>query len=253
MSYMKNDVQYAFSRRDACSETDDGFRNFSHNMMDFGWDAPLQRNIPRMIRGAASIEAIIDYKPEKNNAVQVQVAVTSTKAGHKFPTDSPLRQLILIVEAKDQFSNLLMQMGDGRIPNWGGIQGSGRELPGITAYAGQPGKIFANLIVQTDNQIDNSLAYWDQGLLTPLTNGSSSVDNRLEPGRADLSSYYFALPADGEVKLTVSLFYRFAPYDLIRQMYPINNLDRTDVLVAVLECLVNVFEANHFDCKPTPS
>ena len=249
MSYMKNDVLYPFSRRDACSETDEGFQDFNHNVMDWGWDPKSQRNIPRMIPGAASIQAIIEYKPEKNNAVQVQVAVTNVKAGHKFPTDSPLRQLILVVDAKDQFSNALMQMGDVRIPNWGGIPGLGRELSDIKPYGGQPGKIFANLIVQADSQLDQDLAYWDQGLLTPVTNGGTSVDNRLEPGRPDLSNYYFALPPDGEVKFTISLFYRFAPYDLIQRMYPVNNPERTDILVAVLECLVNVFQTDHFDCR----
>ena len=112
------------------------------------------------------------------------------------------------------------------------------------------------MLVQADSHVNNpSLADWDQGLLTLTTNGSMSVDNRLEPGVRDVSDYYFAPPADGEVKFTISLLYRFGPYDLMQQKGWLKEGPQdilpahADIPVVVVECNGNIEQPDRIVCN----
>jgi hypothetical protein len=220
------------SKRQACSESDPGFQNFDHNVMNVGMDDKLGKDIPRMIRGAAKITVRFKYEPDKKNSLDVIARVENTKAGHKFPTDSPLRHLILVVDARDQLETSLIQVDGERIPNWGGIGKPFMDNFGIKNYGGLPGKIFANLLVEEDTNISPTAAYWNETKYAWVDKNSTS-DTRLAPDEEDKSEYYFTVPDAGDVKVTVTLVYRYAFFDLIAEK---EWWDRSDIIVTSVEC-----------------
>jgi hypothetical protein len=233
------------ARRQACSESDSGFQNFDHNLMRVGIDTTSGREIPLLIKDAAKVNVKFKYEPEKRNSLDVIVRVENTKAGHKFPTDSPLRHLILVVEAKDQLGTPLMQVDGERIPNWGGLGRPAMEALGIKAYGGLPGKIFANLLVEKDTNISPTGAYWNDTKYAWGDNNSNS-DTRLIPGKEDRSDYYFSIPNAGEIQVKVTLVYRFAFFDLIVQKEWWN---RPDIIVSSVECHGPATDPENITCN----
>jgi hypothetical protein len=117
------------------------------------------------------------------DGVLAEVAITNVGAGHHIPTDSPLRNMILVVTARDAQGNALSYLGDQVVPEWGG------EGP-IEAgnYAGLPGKGFAKVLED-----------WDGAAPAPQwRNGIRIASDTRIPARAiDRSTYVFAAPADG--------------------------------------------------------
>jgi hypothetical protein len=182
----------------ACSPEDDSFQNFSHNMMN-------RDNVenPVLVQGAAAVE--IDASRGEGK-IKVNIKVVNTGAGHKLPTDSPLRHLILVVEAKDINGMLLSQVDGPRIPDWGGT-GNQPE-----AYAGKPGVIYANILKDKDTNGIPAVDYWNP--TAPAWKGS---DNRLVPNEDALSQYFFVAPSHGEVTITANLIYRSAFINIARK------------------------------------
>lgn len=236
-------------QRQACSASNLEFQDFDHNMMDFGSYTDLRAgttsDIPRMVKGAAELLVTFGSEVPGANTLDVNVQVTNKKAGHKFPTDSPLRHLILVVEAEDRVNTPLIQVDGGRIPNWAGpgpisptyivttMQGIENGI-GVQDYSGLPGKIFANLLVEEETNLSPGMAYWNETKLAfeDSTNGRNS-DTRLVPNQPDSSTYSFAAPDEGNVEVTVRLVYRFAFYDLMvwKEWF-----DRGDIVVAEMTC-----------------
>ena len=72
----------------------------------------------------------MQVRPEvKDGRINLTVTVTNKNAGHKFPTDSPMRHLILVIEATtDNNARLPMIEGD-TIPPWGGVGNAISILP----------------------------------------------------------------------------------------------------------------------------
>ncbi len=129
--------------------------------------------------------------------VSVEVEIVNDRTGHHVPTDSPLRQMILLVQAEDSQGSCLAQ-GDGPlIPEYGGV---GDPAQGY--YAGLPGKIYAKILMNLWTQEVPSAAYWN-----PIRVVS---DNRLPAFGSDTSRYTFDAPPEGAVTVRVSLFYRRA-------------------------------------------
>jgi len=224
-----------WSQRQACSADNTQFQNFDHNVMNFDEG----KGIPQMVRGAAEVKVDFSYQPESPNTLNLITRVTNTRAGHKFPTDSPLRHLILVVEARDRLGTPLVQVAGERIPNWGGVEKSNVNdakliQAGVRDYSGQPGRIFANLLVEEDTNISPTAAYWNETkyAFVNLENGTNS-DTRLPPGVAVENAYSFSLPDAGEVVITVKLAYRFAFFSLMAQK---EWFDRPDIVVAQVEC-----------------
>ena len=242
MSYQKP-INSAWSQRQACSADNREFQTFDHNMMDFGRSSEggKEIEIPRMVKGAARLDVTFGSDAAGPNTLDVNVTVTNTKAGHKFPTDSPLRHLILVVQAKDRVNTPLIHVGGDPIPNWAG---PGPISPvniaetlngfGIRDYSGLPGKVFANLLVEEGTNLSPGMAYWNEMKYTFVdsTSGRNS-DTRLAPGKPDSSTYSFAMPDTGEVEITIQLIYRYAFYDLVvwKEWF-----DRPDVVVASIAC-----------------
>jgi hypothetical protein len=194
--------------RSACSQENLSFRDFSHNMMKRD-----NTGSPILVQGAATV-SVTARKDE--GKIKVKVTVANKRAGHKLPTDSPLRHLILVVEARDTNGKLLAQLEGPSIPDWGGAD----DQPG--GYAGQPGVIYANILMDTETGAIPAVEYWN-----PTVPAWSGSDTRLPPLKDVPSNYSFLAPYRGEVTVTARLFYRYAFLDLILQ----NGWPLQDVLV----------------------
>jgi hypothetical protein len=206
------------TERDACSATNVNFSNFSHNMMKYGPDPENNsREIPLLVQGAAQIS--LEPKLE-GGQIKLRVTVLNTKAGHKFPTDSPLRHLILLVEARDWRNSPLLQTEGPRVPVW--------AAPDYGGYAGQ---IFANILKDKDTNVAPSFSYWN-----PVENAWVGSDTRLLPWVPAQSDYAFAAPYDRSAKITVKLIYRKAFMNVVQQKgWHFGDLD-VKVTAAAIEC-----------------
>lgn len=250
MSFDRGDLGESTSnQRQACSAKNTSYFNFNHNMMNYGRDDDSNSDFPRLIKNAAAIDADFKYDPAQKNWFTVNVKVRSQGVGHRFPTDSPLRHLILVVEMRDQRGTLLVQVDGDRIPIWGGAGDIANENPNIKLYAGLPGKIFANLLVEEDTNISPTTAYWNETKYAWVGNLSENPydysDTRLVPGLVDRSRYSFEVPDRGDIKVTVKLIYRFAFYDLMRQ----KGWVRPDILVTQRTWECKRINQDGFECR----
>lgn len=205
------------SERDACSETNARF-NISHNMMNYGPDPDNPaREIPLLVKDAAQIK--LEARLEMGQ-INLKVNVTNTGAGHKFPTDSPLRHLILLVEAKDWRESPLTQTAGPTVPVWA-----------VPDHAGYAGEIYANILKDKDTNLAPSFAYWN-----PVENAWQGSDTRLVPGIPVQSEYSFAAPYDRTARITATLIYRKAFMNVVYQKgWYLGDLD-VKVTQATLDC-----------------
>lgn len=221
--------------KDACSAQRPPSQNINHNFMHIAPDMN-GRNISKMIENAAEVDVGFGYDPINKNWLNVIPKVTSINVGHRFPTDSPLRHLILVVEAWDERNTSLIQVAGERIPNWAGTDEPPLS-PEILNYGGMAGKIYANLLVESDTNMAPTASYWNEIKYAWVGNLQNDPydysDTRLLPGRTDISSYGFTGPEIGDIKVRVRLIYRFAFLKLMRQK---NWSERADILVADVEC-----------------
>jgi hypothetical protein len=168
---------------------------------------------PILVQGAATVKLNVRKDEGK---IKVKVTVVNEKAGHKFPTDSPLRHLILVVEARDTNGQWLAQLEGPRIPDWGGANNQ------VGGYAGQPGEIYANILRDKNTGTVPAVKYWD-----PTVPAWKNSDTRLEAHKQVSSNYSFLAPAHGDAIITARLFYRYAFLNLILE----NGWSLQDILV----------------------
>jgi hypothetical protein len=140
----------------------------------------------------------------KNTHLSVSVTITNHQPGHDVPTDSPLRQLILLVQARDSQGQLLPLLEGPVVPEWGGVGD-----PQAGYYAGLPGKIYARILEETWTKISPSGAYWNPTRILS--------DNRLAPFETDMSTYTYAVSNNDKITITVTLLYRRAFIELVDQ------------------------------------
>lgn len=250
MSHSHSLQEGTTNQRQACSANDISSHDYDHNMMNFGRDDTTGRDIPLMIKDAATVRAEFSYDPSKKTWLTVTAKVRSKDVGHRFPTDSPLRHLILIVEVRDERGTVLSQVDGERIPIWGGAGDIAYQDPNIKLYAGLPGKIFANLLVEEDTNISPTIAYWNETKYAWIGDRSKDPydysDTRLRPGVTDTSKYSFDVPERGDIKVTVRLIYRFAFYDLMRQ----KGWNRPDIEVTSKDwTCTRINDPAGFDCQ----
>ena len=134
----------------------------------------------------------------------VEVELYNDKTGHHIPSDSPLRHLILHVEARDCNGTLLQQLSGPVLPDWCGSSG---KVAGITPFAGKPGKAYAKLLKERWTNEFPTVAYWNDFDIVS--------DNRLAAFSRDTSRYEFKGTEKGKTRITVSLYYRRAYYQLM--------------------------------------
>jgi len=167
-------------------------RIFSH-LMPGAMDEELLQNAVTMT-ATARLEG---------DAVIVGVSITNDKTGHHVPTDSPLRHLILLVQATGADGKLLPQLDGPTVPEWGGLGD-----PSEGYYAGLPGKGFAKILEELWTEVSPSGAYWNPTRILS--------DNRIAAFATDTSVYTFA-PTEGEVTVEVALLFRRAFKELMDQ------------------------------------
>jgi hypothetical protein len=140
------------------------------------------------------------------HGIRIEVELYNDKTGHHIPTGSPLRHMILLVEAHDENGNILKQIDGPKTPEW---CGSGKEEH--RNYGGCPGKAYAKVLQEDWTQIYPSGAYWN-----PVTIRS---DNRIPAFGRDKSSYLFQKPEDykGPISIEVKLLFRRAFIKLQQQ------------------------------------
>jgi hypothetical protein len=134
--------------------------------------------------------------------LRVQVTLTNDRTGHHVPTDSPLRQLILLVEACDDQGHALTYLAGPTVPDWSGVGD-----PAAGYYADLPGTAYAKILEEAWTGVSPTGAYWNQVRLL--------TDNRLAAFESDTSTYIFAGPQDASVDVQVKLLYRRAFIALI--------------------------------------
>ncbi len=185
----------AFARLSSGSETlppRDPNTIFSHKM-------PGAAN-QQLLEAAATLEVVATRQDE---SLRVVVRVTNSGAGHHIPTDNPLRNMILVVQATDGEGLPLALLEGPLIPVWGG---AGDPADGY--YAGLPGVLYAKVLADFFTGEMPSYAYWRQTRLV--------ADNRIPALATDETVYDFALPeASAETTVTVKLLLRRAFIDLM--------------------------------------
>lgn len=154
-----------------------------------------------LLQNAVTMTA--DAKLEGNKLV-VQVKIENDKTGHHVPTDSPLRQMILLVNAAGENDQLLTLFEGETIPEWGGVGD-----PALGYYAGLPGKGYAKILSELWTEIEPTGAYWNPTRIVS--------DNRIAAFDADISTFTFTLPENGKVNVEIKLLFRRAFKELMDQ------------------------------------
>jgi mono/diheme cytochrome c family protein len=153
----------------------------------------------------------------ESGSLMVDVTVVNDQTGHHVPTDSPLRHVILLIEARNLEGIPLNQLEGPVIPDWGGI---GDPEDGY--YAGLPGKAYAKILQELWTEVTPSGAYWNP---TRIVN-----DNRLAAFEPDTSSYRFKLESVNEATIHIRLIFRRAFIEMMDQ----KSWDAPDILMEEL-------------------
>lgn len=125
-----------------------------------------------------------------NGQVRVQVKIVNDGAGHHVPTDSPLRQMLLVVEVKDEADKPIALQYGSKLPAWAGDLG------------GLPGKAFAKILQDEWTGETPTAAIWRPMRLVS--------DTRLAALATDSSTYIFPFQEGTPVTVETRLIYRRA-------------------------------------------
>lgn len=130
----------------------------------------------------------------KGQRLVVKVHVSNTNGGHWVPTGETMRNLILLVEAKDLEGKPLRLVQGGRLPLWAG-QGD----PQRGDYAGLPGAIFARVLADGEGRLN--VPFWQASKIFS--------DTRLRPKTTRTLEFVYALrDPDDEPTAEARLIYR---------------------------------------------
>jgi hypothetical protein len=146
--------------------------------------------------------------------VIVEVTIVNDKTGHDIPTDSPLRQMILLVNATDGQGQALPLLEGSTVPDWGGI---GDPAKGY--YAGLPGKGFAKILSELWTEISPTGAYWNPTRILS--------DNRIPAFASDTTTDTFKSSPNQHVMVNATLLFRRAFKELVEQKH----WDAPDILM----------------------
>jgi hypothetical protein len=176
-----------------------------------GFERQPDSIVSHRMLGASDAELLqnsvtMDIETERNSGlITITVTITNDQTGHAVPTDSPLRQMILILNVTDQAKESLPMIGGSRLPAWCGIGD-----PALGYYGGLPGKVYARILQERWTEVYPSGAYWNPTRILS--------DNRLVPFASDTTQYVFKDADPGQkVKVEVSLIFRRAFIDLMDQ------------------------------------
>ena len=151
-----------------------------------------------------AVSLTVNAQRTDSRRLDVEVTVTNDRTGHHVPTDSPLRHLILLIEARDDRGVPLLFLEGPTVPEWGGVGD-----PAAGYYADHPGKAFAKILSELWTDKAPTGAYWNQTVVIS--------DNRLAAFQSDTTRYSFRAPEDGHLTLTATLLFRRAYRELADQ------------------------------------
>lgn len=139
--------------------------------------------------------------------MRVMATVKNVKAGHHIPTGSPMRNMVLRVDAIDGNGKRLAMMDGETVPLWAG---SGPEAEGN--HAGLPGKGYAKVLKRwpeylAENRSQGLSHLYPSPFWRPIV---LDYDSRIPAEGTDTSAYGFKLPEDvaKPVRVSVRLIYR---------------------------------------------
>lgn len=157
-----------------------------------------------LLQNTAGVLATVE---REDGRVLIAVSVSNSEAGHHIPTDSPLRQIFLVVTATDPQGRALPLQSGPVLPDWAGD------------LAGQPGVYFAKILEELWTEISPTGAYWRQTRLIE--------DTRLPARETNSSTYVFGAPLDSQVTVDAKLIFRRSFYELMQQ----KGWDTPDILM----------------------
>jgi hypothetical protein len=188
--HMPSELTDHFARFDAGGKRRDPETIFSHRMPGAADEELLQNAVT--MTAAAELH---------KDSLTIRVKILNDRTGHHVPTDSPLRQMILIVRATNEQGAALVQRGGPKLPAW-----CGRGDPDEGYVAGLPGTVYAKVLEELWTGVFPSGAYWNQTRIRS--------DNRIAAFDTDETTYLFEAPADGEAIVDIRLLYRRAFIEL---------------------------------------
>jgi hypothetical protein len=188
--HMSRGLADHFARVDKGGKLRDPESIFGHRMPG-ARDTDLLRSAVTMTAGAEL----------RDDALEVRVDIVNDRTGHHVPTDSPLRQIILIVQATDGRGRTLDLRDGPTLPDWCGVGN-----PDNGYFAGLPGTAYAKILRELWTGVSPTGAYWNQTRV--------ASDNRIAAMESDETTYVFEPPAEGEATVDVRLLYRRAFIEL---------------------------------------
>jgi hypothetical protein len=150
----------------------------------------------------------------QDSMLTVTIKINNDNTGHHIPTDSPLRHLILVVDARDEQGNTLEQIAGPTLPDW-----CGKGDPSEGYVAGLPGMVYAKILKEHWTEKVPTGSYWMQTRIVS--------DNRIKALDTASSEYSFKSRLSGSVHVTVRLIYRRAFIELSDQ----KGWDREDIIL----------------------
>ena len=131
---------------------------------------------------------------QESDSIKVRVTLYNDKTGHDAPTDSPSRNMILLVDAVNERGANLEFIAGETVPSWGG---KGSYSGGN--YSGHPGKGFARIL--EDNKGNAPAPDWKAARILS--------DNRIGAFEKDISYYTFKVPQESsKISVKTKLIYR---------------------------------------------
>ncbi len=175
---------------------------FSHLMPGAADETLLQNAVTMSVSARRTGEQVI-----------VDVTIVNDQTGHHIPTDSPLRQMILLVDARDGQGQPLVLQNGPTVPDWGGVpKDEVGRMKDDGYYAGLPGQGYAKILMELWTGITPSGAYWNPTRVVS--------DNRIPAFGSDTSTYAFKtseVSQTSEVSVRVTLLFRRAFIELMAQ------------------------------------
>ncbi|MBI9051089.1 MAG: hypothetical protein JEZ00_16830 [Anaerolineaceae bacterium] len=156
---------------------------------------------PELLQNAVTMQSEVRQQGDR---IIVDIKIVNDKTGHSVPSDSPLRQMILIVQVVDENGQRLSLTEGPVLPDWTGV---GEAEDGY--YAGLPGKGYAKILQEIWTGISPSGAYWNPTRILS--------DTRLEAMQTDTSRYVFSAIDQAAVTVQIKLIYRRAFIELMDQ------------------------------------
>jgi hypothetical protein len=152
----------------------------------------IEGTTPSFLQNAASLDVEVTPLPGE---VAVTVTVSNDQTGHHLPTGVTVRNVLLLVEAFDAAGAALEPLGEQVLHDLAGVGD-----PALGYWAGLPGKLFA--VINADASGAGPVFFTEAA--------SVQVDTRIPAMGRDVTSYRFAAPDGGEVRVRTRLVYRRA-------------------------------------------